>query len=407
MSETSPSFSDSLEAAHLDCKRVQNALVFNIKNVNEFWFVLPDGVLPSAPVVDHWLPYLRQAPEGRRACLLTRMAFNHNGGIFTDSMTGVRIKVEFTPCLLISRGNDGRQQVKGLPDDWLSAFDPVVPTEPEGSLVPDLSTLLSGLEETRQTLETIETLLVDPSALLTDDEERRLSIQASVIATKDRALIGLEKLGEVLSHGATQPVDEWRECVQQALSDTIDAMVSFEHLADDLQENKKRELELLHRSIVTYFSHIDPSLNGEACEQFSKGINQIILKDRRQVHQDVHQQIEKKLESDYGHAITLIQNFLSKGASMPLIPFPTLESGAGCQARIVINMVHVAMAVRHCGLAIRLDAAKCKRVQDEFRGWDIVKPPRLFIVSNSNFEYYHRYLVNESELGPLSVDDLF
>ena len=233
-------------------------MTLSVRNVNEFWFVLPDGVLPSEPVLDHWMPYLRQEPEGRRACLLTRMAFNHNSGLLTDSETGAKIKVEFTPCLFISRRIDGRQAVKGIEDEWLSAFDPPAPPEAESPMIPDLGSLLSGLDETRKTLGTIETLLNDPSALLTDDDERRKTLQVTIVATKDRALIGLEKLGEVLSHGSTQPLDEWRECVHHALTETIDAMVSFEHLADDLRENKRRELEHLHKTVVAYFARMIP-----------------------------------------------------------------------------------------------------------------------------------------------------
>jgi uncharacterized protein Yka (UPF0111/DUF47 family) len=67
-------------------------------------------------------------------------------------------------------------------------------------------------------------------------------LQGTIAATKDRALIGLGRLGEALSQGTSQPTEEWRENVHQALTETIEAMVSFEELADDLRDEKRQEL---------------------------------------------------------------------------------------------------------------------------------------------------------------------
>jgi hypothetical protein len=383
---TEPSaFHSVLDSVCADADRARDGLTLTIRRDNEFWFVLPDGILPAAPGTDNWLPYLSLDPNGRRAYLLARMAFSRNSGAISDSLTGKGILMEFQPCILVGRTKEGRGTVKRFDDSGLKPLrpPPPPPPEPEGPVIPDVGELLSGLEQTRQTLQTVDTLLDDPDSLLTEDEDKRRELQGAIAATKDRALIGLERLGEALSLGPSQPTEEWRENVHQALTATIEAMVSFEELADDLRDEKRRELEILHQSIVAYFARIDPKLNAEACQQFSRGVNQIILEDRKVTLTEKRDRIEKNIEKDYEYIISTLQGFVSKGSNLPLIPFPFVEPVTGCQLKVVFNMIHLAMAVRFGGLSIKLETSKSPRLHDELRGWDMVHPPRVYITDRS------------------------
>jgi hypothetical protein len=384
MTTEPPSFHSVLDLVCADADRARDGLTLTIRQDNEFWFVLPDGILPVVPGTDNWLPYLSLDPNGRRSYLLARMAFTRNNGAIADSVTGKGILMEFQPCILVGRNKDGRGTVRRFDDGGLKPLKPPSPPpEPEGPVVPDVGALLSGLEETRQTLSAVDTLLDDPDSLLTEDEDKRRALQGTIAATKDRALIGLGRLGEALSQGTSQPTEEWRENVHQALTETIEAMVSFEELADDLRDEKRQELEVLHRSIVAYFARIDPKLNAEACQQFSRGVNQIILEDRKSTLTEKRDRIEKNIEKDYECIISTLQGFSGKGSSLPFIPFPFAEPAGGTQIKLVFNMIHLAMAVRYGGLSIRLDTSRFPRLHDELRGWDMTHPPRVYITDRS------------------------
>lgn len=385
MTSQPSSFHSVLDSVCTEAERARNELTLSIRRDNEFWFILPDGILPAAPSADSWLPYLSLDPNGRRAYLLARTAFSGNNGAIIDSVSGKSILVEFQPCVLVGRNKEGRGTVKRFDDmKPLKPPPPVAAPEPEGPVIPDVGALLTGLEETRQTLCTVDTLLDDPDSLLTEDEDKRRELQGVIAATKDRALIGLERLGQALSLGPSQPTEEWRENVHQALTETIEAMVSFEDLADDLRDEKRRELEVLHRSIVAYFARIDPKLNAEACQQFSRGVNQIILEDRKVSLTDKCERIEKTIEKDYEYIISTLQGFVGKGASLPMIPFPFVEPAAGYLVKLVFNMVHLAMAVRSGGLSIRLETSRFPRLHDDLRGWDVAHPPRVYIVDRGS-----------------------
>ncbi len=389
MTTEPPSFHSVLDLVCTDADQARDGLTLSIRRGNEFWFVLPDNILPAGPNSDNWLPYLSLDPNGRRAYLLARMAFSGTDGTIVDSTSGKVILVDFQPCVLVGRNKEGRGTIRRFDDVKPLKPPPPPPPEPEGPTIPDVGALLTGLEETRQTLATVDSLLDDPNSLLTEDEEKRREIQGAIAATKDRALIGLERLGEALSLGPSQPTEEWRENVHKALTETIEAMVSFEDLADDLRDEKRQELEVLHRSIVTYFARIDPKLNAEACQQFSRGVNQIILEERKSSLNEKCERLEVSIEKNYEYIISTLQGFISKGASLAMIPFPFIESISGTQIKLVFNMVHLAMAVRFGGLSIRLDTSKSPRLHDELRGWDESHPPRVYIVDRRTDKHPH------------------
>ncbi|MEI7606042.1 MAG: hypothetical protein WCJ64_01535 [Rhodospirillaceae bacterium] len=381
-----------------DADAMDETLKLVILDGNQFWFVLPDGILPNNPEADVTIPYLRFTVEGRRSNMLTRMVFMRDNGVIKDETAGKRLLVEFRPCILVGRNKEGRAIVQKVEDlDNLPKTDdaapepakpapPKPPPEPEGTKIPDIGELLAGLQETRKSLETIDTLLEAPDALLEQDEGKRKTLQDTIAATKDKALIGLGQLGDVLTRGAEQSLDEWREGVSKALAATIEAMVSFDDMAEHLREGKRREMETLRHSIESYFATIDPKVDFEACRKFSTGVNQLILEDRKETLELKKGKIEKNIEQGYDYIIASMQQMLGKGTSMPLIPNPFTEPAEGYMCKFVFNMVHIVMAVRFGGLSIALDCERYPRLYGELKGWNEVRPPRVHIVDRRRFD---------------------
>ena len=391
-------FSTSLDVVMVDAESMTETLTLTIRDGNQFWFVLPDGILPTNPEADVSIPYLRFTVEGRRSNMLTRMMFMRDKGVIKDDTTGKRLLMEFRPCILVGRNKEGRAIVQKVEDiDKLPKPDaaepakpeppkPPKPPEPEGTKIPDIGELLAGLQETRKSLDTIDTLLEAPDALLEQDEGKRKALQDTIAATKDKALIGLGQLGDVLTRGGEVSLDEWREGVSKALSATIEAMVSFEDMAEHLREGKRREMEALRQSIESYFATIDPKADFEACRKFSTGVNQLILEDRKETLEIKKSHIEKNIEHGYDYIIASMQQMLGKGASMPLIPNPSAEPAEGYMAKFVFNMVHIVMAVRYGGLSMTLDTERYPRLYGDLQGWNEARPPRVHIVDRRRFE---------------------
>ena len=391
-------FSSALDVVMTDADAMDETLKLVILDGNQFWFVLPDGILPNNPEADVTIPYLRFTVEGRRSNMLTRMVFMRDNGVIKDETIGKRLLMEFRPCILVGRNKEGRaivQKVEDL-DNVPKADDsapepakpapPKPPPEPEGTKIPDIGELLAGLQETRKSLETIDTLLEAPDALLEQDEGKRKELQDTIAATKDKALIGLGQLGDVLTRGAEQSLDEWREGVSKALAATIEAMVSFDDMAEHLREGKRREMETLRHSIESYFATIDPKVDFEACRKFSTGVNQLILEDRKETLELKKGKIEKNIERGYDYIIASMQQMLGKGTSMPLIPNPFTEPAEGYMGKFVFNMVHIVMAVRFGGLSIALDCERYPRLYGELKGWNEARPPRVHIVDRRRFD---------------------
>ena len=391
-------FSTSLDVVMVDAESMTETLTLTIRDGNQFWFVLPDGILPTNPEADVSIPYLRFTVEGRRSNMLTRMMFMRDKGVIKDDTTGKRLLMEFRPCILVGRNKEGRAIVQKVEDiDKLPKPDaaepakpeppkPPKPPEPEGTKIPDIGELLAGLQETRKSLDTIDTLLEAPDALLEQDEGKRKALQDTIAATKDKALIGLGQLGDVLSRGGEVSLDEWREGVSKALSATIEAMVSFEDMAEHLREGKRREMEALRQSIESYFATIDPKADFEACRKFSTGVNQLILEDRKETLEIKKSHIEKNIEHGYDYIIASMQQMLGKGSSMPLIPNPTAEPAEGHMAKFVFNMVHIVMAVRFGGLSITLVTEGYPRLYGDLQGWNETRPPRVHIVDRRRYQ---------------------
>lgn len=385
------SFSAALDSVYAGAEAMEGGVSLLIQDANQYWFVLPDDILPSNPEADVSVPYLRFTVEGRRAAMLTRMAFMREGGAVIDAVSGKKFLLEFRPCIMLSRSKEGHsmatqvEEVNGVPmlakcEPAEPAAPPPPPPEPEGTKIPDIGELLEGLQQTRKSLDTIDALLEAPDALMTEDEETRQELRETINATKDKALIGLGQLGDVLARGADQTLEEWREGVSQALSATIEAMVAFDDLADHVRDEKRRELEALRQSIESYFATIDPKTDMEACKKFSTGVNQIILAERKDTLKTKRNRLEKNIERSYDYIISALQQTLGKGSSLPLIPHPQAEPAEGYAAKFVLNMIHVIMVVRFGGLSIRLDSERYPRLFNELRGWDTGHPPRVHII---------------------------
>ena len=391
-------FSTSLDLVYADADAMTETLTLTIRDGNQFWFVLPDDILPNNPEADVSIPYLRFTAEGRRSNMLTRMTFMRDNGVIKDGTTGKKLLMEFRPCVLVGRNKEGRGTVQKVEDinKPLKADGanepkpeppkPKPPAESEGTKIPDIGELLAGLQETRKSLDTIDTLLEAPDALLEQDEGKRKALQDTIAATKDKALIGLGQLGDVLSRGAEQSLEEWREGVSKALSATIEAMVSFDDMAEHLREGKKREMETLRQSIESYFATIDPKVDFDACRKFSTGVNQLILEDRKETLEIKKETLSKHIESSYDHIIASMQQMLGKGSSMPLIPNPTAEPAEGYMAKFVFNMVHIVMAVRFGGLSITLVTEGYPRLYGDLQGWNETRPPRVHIVDRRRYQ---------------------
>jgi hypothetical protein len=379
------SFGASLDALYEGAEQITDAISLTVRDVNQFWFILPDGILPNNPEADVTVPYLRFTAEGRRACMLSRMVFTRNNGVVPDSTTGRKVMLEFRPCLLLSRGREGGASVQRL-DDFETPSAPPPPPEPEGTKIPDIGELLEGLHETRKSLDTIDTLLTTPDALLAADDDQRRQLQEDISSTKDKALIGLSQLGDVLARGPEQSLTEWREGVSTALAATIEAMVAFEDLSEHIREEKRRQLETLRQSIESFFATIDPSVDFDACRKFSTGVNQIILSERKDTLQIKRTKLEKNIEKSYDFIISSLQQALSKGSSLPLIPHPATEPADGFETKIILNMIHIVMAVRYGGLSIKLDTERFPRFHTERRGWDTTHPPRIHVVDRRRYQ---------------------
>ncbi len=386
-------FSTSLDLVYADADAITETLTLTLRDGNQFWFVLPDGILPNNPEADVTIPYLRFTAEGRRSNMLTRMMFMRDNGVIREETTGKRMLMEFHPCILVGRNAEGKAMVQRVDDTNAAPPKPGAPppkpkppAEPEGTKIPDIGELLAGLQETRKSLDTIDTLLEAPDALLEQDEGKRKALQSTIAATKDKALIGLSELGDVLTRGAEQSLDEWRDGVSKALSATIEAMVSFDDMAEHLRDGKRREMEALRQSIESYFATIDPQKDFEACRKFSTGVNQVILNDRKGTLETKKAKLEINVERSYDHIISSMQQMLGKGSSMPLIPNPAAEPAEGYMTKFIFNMVHIVMAVRYGGLSIALDTERYPRLYGDLQGWNEDCPPRVHIVDRRRFE---------------------
>ncbi|MEI6985196.1 MAG: hypothetical protein WCK65_03625 [Rhodospirillaceae bacterium] len=394
-------FATSLDATLADAAKITGTLELTIRDGNQFWFVIPDGILPNNPNADVTVPYLRFTVEGRRATMLTRMVFTREGGVIADAATGKKFLLEFRPCVMLTRTKDGGTIVNTVEEsDGVPVFErsqdktaPPAPepksTEPQGTQIPDIGELLEGLRQTRMSLDTIDNLLTAPDNLLAEDEGKRRELQGTIAATKDKALIGLGQLGDVLARGTEQSLDEWREGVSNALNATIEAMVSFDDLAEHVRDGKRREMEALRQSIESFFATIDPKADADACRKFSTGVNQIILTERKDTLKVKAVKLEKNVERSYDHIIASLQQVLGKGSSVPLIPHPFAEPAPGYETKFVLNMIHIVMAVRFGGFSIRLDCELHPRLQNELRGWNVANLPRIHFTDRKNFAALH------------------
>ncbi|CAK0766981.1 hypothetical protein WCLP8_4000007 [uncultured Gammaproteobacteria bacterium] len=390
------SFSSTLDSVCTEAERIKGELTLTVRDGNQFWFILPDGVLPNNPEAEVSISYIRFTAEGRQATMLTRMVFMRENGLVVDSASGKRILLEFRPCVLVGKSKEGKGTVHH--DDQsgekpagvaVAKPKPAAPSPPsaaaEGAEVPDIGELLAKLQQTRKSVETIDALLADPGALLSEDEAKRLELEATIAQTKDRALIGLGELCDIMARGADQPAEQWRDSVSKSVATIIEAMVAFEDMGEHIQEGKRRELEGLRQAIEGYFATIDPQKDIAACKKFSQGINTIILTERKDTLNVVKRKIEKNVEKSYDQVISVLQQSMPKGSSVALVPHPFMVPAEGFYTKIVMNMIHVAMVVRFGGFSIVLDTGDYPKMFNELRAWDPIHPPRLHIVDRRRY----------------------
>jgi len=383
-------FSTSVDLVFRDAAEIRDNLTFRFQDGNQLWFILPDGVLPAHPEIDVSVPYLRFTAQGRRDCMLTRLIFMRNQGAVEDLASGLSLRLEFRPCTLVGRTSEGRS--------YSRRGDPLKPDQgPEGTTgaapgpaaggteVPDIGALLAGLEQTRASLGTIDTLLQTPDALLVEDDRQRHQLQQTLSTTRDQVLIGLGQVGELLSRRTDQPLEEWRLDLSKAISDTIEAMVTFEDMSPLVREEKRRELEALKNSIQSYFGSIDPETDYAACRRFSSGVNKLLLEDRRQTLAHKQANLTRSLSRSYDGIISTLQHLMPKGVELPLIPFPHVEPVAGAQGLVVLNMIHLVLALRFGGLSIRLETENHPRLGSLLTVGDGTTPPRLHIIDRRRF----------------------
>lgn len=381
-------FSKTMETVYADADSLPEHLDMYLMNGNQFWFVLPDGILPYNPEVEISVPFLRFTPEGRRANMLTRMMFSRKGGVVIDAQSGRKFLVEFRPCVLVGKSKEGAnfsRKVAEFDGPSAPAPAPAAAAEEEGTKVPDIGEMLSGLQQTRKSLDAIDSLLAAPDSLMDADEGKRQALQETLSQTKDKALQGLGQLGDALARGGEQSLDEWRTSVTRALNATIEAMVSLDDLSEHLRDEKRQELEKLRQSMEAYFSSIDPKTDFEQCRKFSAGVNELILEERKETLEIKQVRLEKNLEEGYDGVMLALQSALGKGSTMALIPHPYVEHNKGFDALLVMNMAHVIMAVRYGGVSIQLDTDRFPRMHSELKGWDATRLPRIHICDQRRF----------------------
>lgn len=342
----------------------------------EFWLALPDGTLGNGK--DASTLASMRLPVKRRAVLLVRQLFLKRGAC-TLHFGDRKIQLEFLPAIIAGRTKEGRGYTKS--DELLSLTDPEPGADEDE--IPDPGALLESLEKSTRTLEAIDDLLLDPSAIASDDADIRAEARKKISAAKDKALAGLGTLGAVLASGDGGDRELWLARVAEASSGMVEEMADLDGLPEEVKADKLAALGDLKKTIARYFAHVDP--NSGAVKKFSAAISQLVLAERREVVVFKKSRTEESLEVAYAAIIGVIQAATAKGSCMTLLPLPEIESASGFWCKIVLNMHHLVMAVQHGGFHMRADVDPCrsKRVWSELRAWDEISPPRIHIVSKS------------------------
>ena len=376
MSPASPPL-DSIAA---EAESLSGSVSLAIPDPGHLWLLLPDGALPGSDGGPASLASMK-LPDKRHAVLLVRQIFLKQG-VCSFNVGGRRILVEFQPAIIAGRTKDGRAFART--DGALSISDdkPKPKPDAEPPEIPDTGELLESLQNSTKTLQAIDDLLDDPSAISSTDEATRSAAHAKLAAAKDKALAGLGSLAGILAEGDKGDREGWLERVAEASSRMVEDMADLDGLPEEAKAGKLKALDQLKGTVARYFATVDP--NSPAVQKFSAGIGELVLKERREVVQSKKDVIEKDLEEAYSALISVVQSAMPKGSNVSLLPLPRIEVAPGCWGKIIFNMCHLVMAVQHRGFHMRLDIdPRNKRVWNEFRAWEEMNPPQIHIVTHS------------------------
>ena len=374
MSPTAPRL-DSIAA---EAERMAGAVALTIPDPGHIWMTLPDGALPGGEGGPSSLASMK-LPDKRHAVLLVRQIFLKEG-ICSFNVGGRRILVEFQPAIIAGRTKDGRAFART--DSALSLTDAKPKAEPETPEIPDPGELLKSLENSTKSLEAIDDLLLDPSAISSTDAATRAAAHEKLAAAKDKALAGLGSLSSILAEGDHGDREGWLAKVAEASSSMVEDMADLDGLPEEAKASKLKALDELKSTVARYFATVDP--NSPVVQKFSTGISALVLKERREVVQSKKDAIEQDLEEAYSALISVVQSAMPKGSNLSLLPLPRIEAAHGCWGKIIFNMCHLMMAVQHRGFHMRLDIdPRNKRVWNEFHAWEDRNPPQIHIVSQS------------------------
>ena len=366
---------------------IAGSAAFTIRDKNQFYFVLPDGVLPDDSGKDATIPYLRLSPEGQKSVMLTRLAFVRDQNILTDiSMDQNRFLIEFSPIMIFLKNLQGQSLIKSLGGTSPADLQKIVSTgTSSGTAIEDIGYLLEGIRRTRKSIDAINCLPDGPSALLTTNDDERKALRCRMEATRDETLISLERLGEAIHYKPEQTVDEWRQEIHNRLSTTIDSILALNQLSGASLDEKRNEMRTLQQSIEGYISHLDPVEDEKECKIFSSCFSQMILDEKKEALGAQLEGLETKMEVSYDALINAIQSMVGNSSAMPKIPYPVASPANGYLATLNLNMIHIVLAVRSGGLSMKLDLQEVPRLYRELNGWDDKNPPRLHIISRSRF----------------------
>ncbi|MEI7609792.1 MAG: hypothetical protein WCJ64_20620 [Rhodospirillaceae bacterium] len=372
-----PPSTPPLDSIAADAEKMAGLVAMTIPDPGHIWLTLPDGAMPGGEGGPSSLASMK-LPDKRHAVLLVRQIFLKQG-VCSFNVGGRRILVEFQPAIIAGRTKDGRAFART--DSGLAITD-AKPAEPEAPEIPDTGELLQSLQTSTQSLQAIDDLLTDPSAISSADEETRAAAHEKLAAAKDKALAGLGSLSTILAEGDKGDREAWLAKVAEASSKMVEDMADLDGLPEEAKAGKLKALDELKHTVARYFATVDA--NSPVIRKFSAGIGELVLKERREVVQSKKDAIENDLEEAYSALISVVQSAMPKGSTVSLLPLPRIEPAHGCWGKIVFNMCHVMMAVQNRGFHMRLDIdPRNKRVWNEFRAWEDRNPPQIHIVSQS------------------------
>ncbi len=395
-----PHSSPPLDTIAADAEKLAGGIALSIPDPGQIWITLPDGALPSPEGAPTSIAAMKQ-PEKRHAVLLARQVFLRKG-LCVLNADQRRVMVEFQPAMLAGRTKDGQAFAKADASLSLSAATPEI----ERSAAPDLGALLQSVQNSTKSLEAIDGLLDDPSALSSTDEPTRAAAREKLAEAKDKALNGLGALSSILAEGDGGDRDRWLARVAEASGTMVEHMADLDGLPEGIKAGKLKALAEFKATVARYFATIDP--NSPVAQRFSVSISKLVLKERREVAQSKKSVAEKQLEETYSALISVLQSAMPKGVNMSLLPLPRIEAAHGYWGKIVFNMCHLMMAVQNGGFHMRLEIdPRNKRAWNECRGWEDRNPPQVHIVSQSEANRNNARSRQETPTGGIDPNDLF